>query len=66
MARKETAKKEIAAKNDDVKEAKMKALESALAQLNKTYGNDKVAFSEYLTGLRREILADTLKKLGEE
>ena len=31
----------------------------------KTYGNDKVAFSEYLTGLRREILADTLKKLGE-
>ena len=35
-------------------------------ELNKTYGNDKVAFSEYLTGLRREILADTLKKLGEE
>ena len=34
-------------------------------ELNKTYGNDKVAFSEYLTGLRREILADTLKKLGE-
>jgi len=35
-------------------------------ELNKTYGNDKVAFSEYLTGLRREILTDTLKKLGEE
>ena len=34
-------------------------------ELNKTYGNDKVAFSEYLTGLRREILADTLKKRGE-
>lgn len=35
-------------------------------ELNKTYGNDKVAFSEYLTGLRGEILADTLKKLGEK
>ena len=34
-------------------------------ELNKTYGNDKVAFSEYLTGLRREILADTLTKLEE-
>lgn len=35
-------------------------------ELNKTYGNDKVAFSQYLTGLRREILEDSLKKLGEE
>lgn len=35
-------------------------------ELNKTYANDKVAFSPYLTGLRREILRDTLKKLGEE
>ena len=35
-------------------------------ELNKTYGNDKVAFSEYLTGLRREILEDTLKKIGEK
>lgn len=34
-------------------------------EMNKTYGNDKVTFSEYLTGLRREMLADTLKKLGE-
>ena len=33
--------------------------------LNKTYGNDKVAFSQYLTALRKEILADTLKKIGE-
>ena len=32
-------------------------------ELNQTYGNDKVAFSEYLTGLRREILQDTLNKL---
>lgn len=35
-------------------------------ELNKTYANDKVAFSPYLTGLRREILRDTLEKLGEE
>ena len=42
MAKKETAKKEIGAKIDDVKEAKMKALESALAQLNKTYGKGSV------------------------
>ena len=42
MAKKETVKKEIGAKLDDVKEAKMKALESALAQLNKTYGKGSV------------------------
>ncbi len=34
-------------------------------EMNKTYAEDKVAFSEYLTGLRREIREDTLKKLGE-
>ncbi len=34
-------------------------------ELNKTYANDKVTFSDYLTGLREEILYDTLKKLGE-
>lgn len=34
-------------------------------ELNKTYANDKVAFSEYLTALRQEIREDTLKKLGE-
>ena len=33
-------------------------------ELNQTYGNDKVAFSEYLTGLRREVLQDTLNKLN--
>ena len=32
-------------------------------ELNQTYANDKVAFSEYLTGLRREVLQDTLNKL---
>lgn len=34
-------------------------------ELNKTYANDKVAFSDYLTHLRREILRDTLHKLNE-
>ena len=42
MAKKETAKKEIGAKVNDVREAKMKALENALAQLNKTYGKGSV------------------------
>ena len=35
-------------------------------ELNKTYGNDKVQFSEYMKALRAEILKDTLQKLGEE
>ena len=34
--------------------------------LNMTYAFDTVAFSERLTELRREILADTLEKLGTE
>ena len=34
-------------------------------ELNKTYAFDKVVFSEWLTDLRREILDDTIKKLGE-
>ncbi|MBR1456264.1 MAG: HD domain-containing protein [Oscillospiraceae bacterium] len=33
--------------------------------LNKVYAFDAVAFSAWLTGLRKEILADTLEKLGE-
>jgi len=32
-------------------------------ELNLVYGYDKVAFSSYLTDLRNEIKADTLKKL---
>ena len=40
--KKETAKKEIASKQNDLREEKMKALESALAQLNKTYGKGAV------------------------
>lgn len=34
-------------------------------ELNKTYADDKVTFSEYLTTLRQAIREDTFKKLGE-
>ena len=34
-------------------------------ELNKTYADDKVAFSEYLKGLREEIRKDTMKKIAE-
>lgn len=34
-------------------------------ELNKTYADDKVAFSGYLKELREEVRKDTLKKLGE-
>ena len=40
--KKDTAKKEIASEQGDLREEKMKALESALAQLNKTYGKGAV------------------------
>lgn len=35
-------------------------------ELNKTYADDKVEFSEYLKELREEIRRDTLEKLGEK
>ena len=34
-------------------------------EINKTYADDKVAFSEYLKELREEIRKDTLKKIEE-
>ena len=34
-------------------------------QLNQTYGADQAAFSPYLTQLRRELKADTLRKIEE-
>ncbi|MBQ8536728.1 MAG: HD domain-containing protein [Clostridia bacterium] len=34
-------------------------------ELNKTYGDDKVAFSPYLKALREEIRKDTFRKLEE-
>jgi len=58
MAKKETAKKEIGAKLDDVKEAKMKALESALAQLNKTYGKGSVMkFSDAVADQNLQVIS---------
>jgi len=33
--------------------------------LNKTYADDKVAFSEYLKSVREAVRQDTLKKIGE-
>ncbi|MEG0480605.1 MAG: HD domain-containing protein [Clostridium sp.] len=35
-------------------------------ELNKTYANDKVAFSEYLKLVRQAVREDTLNKLGEK
>ena len=35
-------------------------------ELNKHYAFDAVTFSEWLTALRKEILADTLEKIGRE
>ena len=35
-------------------------------ELNKTYADDKVAFSEYLKGLREEIRRDTLGKIDRK
>ena len=34
-------------------------------ELNKTYAFDTVAFSDWLTALRKEILNDTLQKIEE-
>ena len=34
-------------------------------ELNKTYANDKVSFSDYMVALREEVRKDTIEKLGE-
>ncbi|PJJ27427.1 HD domain-containing protein [Lacrimispora celerecrescens] len=34
-------------------------------ELNLTYADDKVAFSDYLKSLRQAVLEDTIKKIGE-
>ena len=58
MAKKETAKKDIGAKVDDVREAKMKALESALSQLNKTYGKGSVMkFSDAVADQNLQVIS---------
>ena len=35
-------------------------------ELNKTYADDKVTFSEYMMALRAELRKDTLEKIGEK
>ena len=57
----------------DGMEAVLQHNESALSswipreyELNQVYANDKVAFSPYLTALRRELKEDTVKKLETE
>lgn len=72
MARRETVEARIYKAIDNL-EAVIQHNQSALStwipreyELNLTYGNDKVAFSPYLTALREEIRRDTQKKLAEE
>ena len=58
MAKKETAKKDIGAKVDDVREAKMKALENALTQLNKTFGKGSVMkFSDAVADQNLQVIS---------
>lgn len=35
-------------------------------QLQQTYGHDAVAFSDWLTALRKEVLDDTMEKIAQE
>ena len=71
MAKRESAEAKVYKANDSL-EALIQHNFSDLStwisneyELNKTYADDKVAFSEYLKELREEIRKDTLKKLGE-
>ncbi|MDO4351151.1 MAG: recombinase RecA [Eubacteriales bacterium] len=58
MAKKETSKKEIGSKQNDVREEKMKALESALVQLNKTYGKGSVMkFSDVAADTNLQVIS---------
>jgi len=58
MAKKETVKKEVGAKADDMREAKMRALESALNQLNKTYGKGSVMkFSDAVADQNLQVIS---------
>ena len=57
MAKKETAKKEIV-KKDELREEKMKALENALTQLNKTYGKGSVMkFSDKAADTNLQVIS---------
>ena len=57
MAKKETAKKEIV-KKDELRQEKMKALENALTQLNKTYGKGSVMkFSDKVADTNLQVIS---------
>ena len=57
MAKKETVKKEIV-KKDELREEKMKALENALTQLNKTYGKGSVMkFSDNVADTNLQVIS---------
>mgnify|MGYP000470689250 CR=1 FL=1 len=57
MAKKETVKKEIV-KKDELREEKMKALENALTQLNKTYGKGSVMkFSDKAADTNLQVIS---------
>ena len=57
MAKKETVKKEIV-KKDELREEKMKALENALTQLNKTYGKGSVMkFSDKVADTNLQVIS---------
>ena len=58
MAKKEPPKKEISSQQNDLREAKMKALENALAQLNKTYGKGSVMkFSDVAADSNLQVIS---------
>ncbi len=72
MAQRQTLEAKIYKAIDGL-EAVLQHNESALSswipreyELNQVYANDKVAFSPYLTALRRELKEDTVKKLETE
>ena len=57
-AKKDAPKKEIGAKADDVREAKMRALENALNQLNKAYGKGSVMkFSDAVVDQNLQVIS---------
>ena len=72
MAERETLEAKIYKAIDSL-EAVIQHNESAIEtwipyeyELNMTYGNDKVAFSEYLKELRQAVLEDTIQKIEKE
>lgn len=71
MAARETVEAKIYKAIDGL-EAVLQHNESALDtwipheyELNQTYASDRVAFSPYLTALRKELKEDTLRKIAE-